>query len=46
MIVGEDVVTPREEGTGLNGVPDDAGYVIARIVEKLAVKENSGRVGN
>ena len=46
VIVGEDVVTPREEGTGINGVPDDAGYVIARIVEALAVEENSDRVGN
>jgi len=46
MIVGEDVVTPREEGTGLKGVPDAAGYVIARTVEGLAVLENRGRVGN
>ena len=46
LIVGEDVVTPREESTGLKGVPDDAGYVIARTVEGLAVEENSDRVGN
>ena len=41
-----DVVTPRKEGTGINGVPDDAEYVIARIVEALAVEENRDRVGN
>ena len=45
-IVGLDVVTPREKGTGLNGVPDDAGYVIARTVEALAVEENRGLIGN
>ena len=46
VIVGEDVVTPREESTGINGVPDDAGYVIARIVEASAVEENRDRIGN
>ena len=45
-IVGLDVVTPREKGTGFDGVPDAAGYAIARTVEALAVDENRGRVGN
>ena len=45
-IVGLDVVTPRKTGTGLNGVPDAAGYAIARTVEALAVLENRDRVGN
>jgi len=45
-IVGLDVVTPREKGTGFDGVPDAAGYAIARTVEALAVKKNRGRVGN
>ena len=45
-IVGLNVVTPRKKGTGLSGVPDAAGYAIARTVEALAVLENRGRVGN
>ena len=45
-IVGLDVKTPREKCTGLDGVPDAAGYAIARTVEPLAVLENWGRVGN
>ena len=46
VFVGEDVVTPRKKGTGLNGVPVGAGYAIARVVEALAIEENRGRVGN
>ena len=46
VIVGGGCRDAREEGTGINGVPDDAGYVIARIVEALAVEENRDRVGN
>ena len=46
VIVGDDVVTPPEKGTGLNGVPVGAGYAIARVIETSAVEENRDRVGN